>query len=120
PLLVVAAATDHRWADLGSAAVGAAIGFGLLLVINLAVPRGMGMGDVKLAGVEGAFLGFLGVGYVFVGLFLAFVLGAVGGVLLIATGLRSRRDHIPFAPSLAAGALLAVLVGSSIIDWYRG
>jgi leader peptidase (prepilin peptidase)/N-methyltransferase len=120
PLLVVAAATDHRWVDLRSAAVGAAIGFGLLLVINLAVPRGMGMGDVKLAGVEGAFLGFLGVGHVFVGLFLGFVLGAIGGVLLIATGLRSRRDHIPFAPFLAGGALLAVLVGSSVLDWYRG
>jgi leader peptidase (prepilin peptidase)/N-methyltransferase len=120
PLLVVAAATDHRWVDLRSAAIGAAVGFGLLLVINLINPRGMGMGDVKLAGVEGLFLGFLGIGHVLLGLFLGFLLGAVGGLLLIATGLRSRRDHVPFAPFLSGGALLAVLIGSPFLDWYRG
>jgi leader peptidase (prepilin peptidase)/N-methyltransferase len=120
PLLVLAAGTDHRWVDLRSAAVGAAVGFVLLLAINLVNPRGMGMGDVKLAGVEGAFLGFLGVGHILLALFLGFLLGAVGGLLLIATGLRTRRDHIPFAPFMAAGALVAVLVGSPFLDWYRG
>jgi leader peptidase (prepilin peptidase)/N-methyltransferase len=78
----------------------------------------MGMGDVKLAGVLGLFLGYLSIGHVFVGLFLGFALGAVLGVILIATGIRSRKDHIPFGPFLAAGALLCVFVGPAILDWY--
>ncbi|MCU1483480.1 MAG: prepilin signal peptidase PulO-like peptidase [Actinomycetia bacterium] len=120
PLLVLAAAVDDRWHDLGTAAVGGAIGFGVLLVINLVTPRGMGMGDVKLAGVLGAWLGFLDLGHVFLGLFLGFLLGSVGGILLLATGLRTRKDHIPFAPFLAAGAVVAILVGSPLLDWYGG
>jgi leader peptidase (prepilin peptidase)/N-methyltransferase len=120
PLLVLAAALDHRWDDLGRALAGAAIGFGILLAINLVTPRGMGMGDVKLAGVLGAWLGFLDIGLVFLGLFLGFLLGAVGGIALLATGVRTRKDHIPFAPFLAAGAVLAILVGSPLLDWYGG
>jgi leader peptidase (prepilin peptidase)/N-methyltransferase len=120
PLLVLAAALDHRWDDLGRALAGAAIGFGILLAINLVTPRGMGMGDVKLAGVLGAWLGFLDIGHVFLGLFLGFLLGAVGGIALLATGVRTRKDHIPFAPFLAAGAVLAILVGSPFLDWYGG
>jgi leader peptidase (prepilin peptidase)/N-methyltransferase len=120
PLLVLAAALDHRWDDLGRALAGAAIGFGILLAINLVTPRGMGMGDVKLAGVLGAWLGFLDIGHVFLGLFLGFLLGAVGGIALLATGVRTRKDHIPFAPFLAAGGVLAILVGSPLLDWYGG
>jgi leader peptidase (prepilin peptidase)/N-methyltransferase len=120
PLLVLAAVLDSRGHDLGMAVVGAAIGFGILLAINLVTPRGMGMGDVKLAGVLGAWLGFLDLGHVFLGLFLGFLLGSVGGLLLLATGVRTRKDHIPFAPFLAAGAVLAILVGSPLLDWYGG
>ncbi len=54
------------------------------------------------------------------GLFLGFVYGAVVGMFLIATKLRSRKDHVPFGPFLAAGAMTAVLVGDVIVDWYRG
>lgn len=109
PLLLVAAAADDRWRDARSAVLGAILGFGLLLLIHVVNPRGMGMGDVKLAGMEGLFLGFLGVGRILVGLFLGFLLGSVIGIALIATKVRSRKDHIPFGPFLAAGALLAVI-----------
>ena len=120
PLLALAAVADGTGHDVAMAATGAAIGFGLLLVINLVVPRGMGMGDVKLAGVLGLWLGYLDLGHVFLGLFLGFLLGSLGGGVLIATGLRSRRDHIPFAPFLAAGAVVAILVGAPLLDWYGG
>ena len=120
PLLGLAVLLDGTGHDAAMALAGAAIGFGLLLVINLVVPRGMGMGDVKLAGVLGLWLGYLDLGHVFLGLFLGFLLGSLGGALLIATGLRSRKDHIPFAPFLAAGALLAILVGAPFLDWYGG
>jgi leader peptidase (prepilin peptidase)/N-methyltransferase len=80
----------------------------------------MGMGDVKLALVLGLFLGWLDLAHVALGLFLGFALGAVVGLALIALRLRSRRDHVPFAPFLAAGSVLAVLVGNPILNWYGG
>lgn len=120
PMLLLAAVADDRWHDLGQGVLGAVVGFSLLLVVHLLSPRGMGMGDVKLAGVLGLFLGFLSIGRVFLGLFLGFVLGSVIGIVLIATRLRTRKDHIPFGPYLAAGAMLSVLVGGRILEWYRG
>jgi leader peptidase (prepilin peptidase)/N-methyltransferase len=118
PLLVGAAAIDDRWGDLGRAALGAVVGLGLLLLIHLANPRGMGMGDVKLAGVIGLYLGYEGVRVALYGLFLGFLLGSVVGVFLIATKLRSRKDHIPFAPYLAGGAVLAIFTAREFFAWY--
>jgi leader peptidase (prepilin peptidase)/N-methyltransferase len=115
---VLAAAIDDRWGDLGRAVLGGLIAFAALLLLNLLNPRYMGMGDVKLAFVLGLHLGWISLGRVPVGLFLGFLLGAVGGLLLIATGIRSRKDHIPFAPFLSAGALLAVFFGGTLLDWY--
>ena len=118
PLLLVAAAADG-WSHARDALIAAAIGFGLLLVVNLVYPAGMGMGDVKLAGVQGLFLGYLGPGHLLLGLFLGFLLGSVGGVALIASGIRTRKDHIPFAPFLAAGAYIALLAGEFLLEIYR-
>jgi leader peptidase (prepilin peptidase)/N-methyltransferase len=118
PLLAAAAGADGRWDDLRRGLLGAVIASGGLLAMNLLNPRWMGMGDVKLALVLGLNLGWLGLGYVGLGLFAGFLLGAVGGLALIAAGIRSRRDHIPFAPFLAAGALVAVLIGQQVLDWY--
>jgi leader peptidase (prepilin peptidase)/N-methyltransferase len=70
--------------------------------------------------VLGLWLGSLDLGHVFLGLFLGFLLGSVVGGLLIVLGRRGRRDHIPFAPFLAAGALAAILVGGPFLDWYGG
>lgn len=120
PLLAVVALVDGAWGDLATALVGAVAASGGLLLIHLIHPKGMGMGDVKLALVLGLFLGWLDLAHVALGLFLGFFLGAVGGVLLIALRLRSRRDHVPFAPFLAGGALVAVLVGNPLLDWYVG
>lgn len=119
PLLVGAAAVDHRWLPLARAAAGAGIAFGLLLLIHLISPRGMGFGDVRLAAVLGLFLGWLGLGHVFVGLFLAFLLASAVGIGLLATKRRTRKDPVPFGPFLAAGAYLAVLVGHTLLRWYR-
>ncbi|HVM65916.1 MAG TPA: prepilin peptidase [Acidimicrobiales bacterium] len=120
PLLAVAAAAEGTWGQLRNAAIGGAVGFGLLLVIHVAMPRGMGFGDVRLAGVIGMMLGWLGLGYLFLGLFLAFLLAAVIGIVLIATRLRTRKDAVPFGPFLAMGAVLAALWGHAILRAYRG
>jgi leader peptidase (prepilin peptidase)/N-methyltransferase len=115
---VVAAAVDDRWDDLRRAGIGGVIAFGGLLALNLINPRYMGMGDVKLALVLGTFLGWLRLGFVPVGLFLGFFLGSIGGIALIALGVKTRKDHIPFAPFLAGGALLAIFIGRVLLDWY--
>lgn len=118
PLLVLAGVATGEWGDLARAAAGGAIAFLVLFIIHVAAPRGMGFGDVRLAGVIGTGLGYLGLGYVAVGLFLAFVTSAFIGIALIATRVRSRKDRIPFGPFLALGCLLAVLAGGPILRWY--
>ncbi len=118
PLLAVAALVDGEWGSFGFALLGALAAGAGLLVVNLASPRGMGMGDVKLALVLGLFLGWIDLGHVLLGMFLGFLLAALGGVVLITLKLRTRRDHVPFAPFLAAGAALAVLAGDPILAWY--
>lgn len=89
-------------------------------IVHLISPRGMGMGDVKLAFLLGAHLGWVGWGEVGLGFFLGFLYGSLVGVGLLVTGLRGRREHIPFAPFLAAGTMTAILWGEPIITWYRG
>ncbi len=80
--------------------------------------EGMGFGDAKLAAVIGLFLGFLGVDYVIVANFAAFVLGAVGSLFMIMIGRRTRRDKIPFGAYLSLGALVSLLVAQPVLAWY--
>ncbi len=117
-LLVVAAWADDRWDDLGHAVVGGIAAWVFFGVLWLAYPRGMGFGDVRLAPLLGAHLGFLSLMHVFVGIFLAALLGAVSGLALQATGRRGGRDPIPFGPFLALGALVTVLFGAAFLGWY--
>ena len=119
PLLVLAAALEDDWAGVRTAAIGGVMAWGLLLVIHLISPRGMGFGDVRLAGLIGMTLGWLSVGHVLVGLFLGFLTASVVGVSLIFLKLKGRKDKVPFGPFLATGAYLAILFGDPIIAWYR-
>jgi leader peptidase (prepilin peptidase)/N-methyltransferase len=120
PLLVLAAAAGGTWGDLRNAAIGGVAGFGALFVIHVISPRGMGFGDVRLAGVIGMMLGWLGLRYIVLGLFLGFLLAAVIGIVLIAARLKTRKDAVPFGPFMAMGAVLAVLWGHPILQAYRG
>ena len=118
PLLLVAAAVDGDWKSAREATIGGVAAFATFFAIHLISPRGMGFGDVRLSGVIGMFLGWLGMWHVALGLFLAFLLASVIGVGLIALKLRSRKSHIPFGPFLALGAVLAVLVGDPLLRAY--
>jgi leader peptidase (prepilin peptidase)/N-methyltransferase len=101
--------------------VGAAIGLvafgGGLLAVALIRPGGMGMGDVKLAGLIGMVLGALGLRYVAVAAGLAILAGGAGAVVALVAG-RSRKAAIPFGPFLVAGAVAAALWGSRIAEAY--
>ncbi len=77
------------------------------------------MGDVKLTGVIGLVLGALGLRYVAVAAGVAILLGGLAGLAALAAG-RGRKGAIPFGPSLAAGAIAAVVVGERLASWYLG
>lgn len=117
-LTVAAALLDGSPGSALRAVLAGVAGFAFLLLLALISPRGMGMGDVKLAAFIGLGLGYLSWGHLVLGLFLAFVLGGLIGMLLLVTGLRSRSDQIPFGPYLALGAMLALLAGGPLIDAY--
>ena len=80
----------------------------------------MGYGDVRLSALIGLCLGWLGLRHVAVGLFLGFLIGAVVGLALIATGSSTRKTRIPFGPFLALGAVIAVLWGQGLVDLWLG
>jgi leader peptidase (prepilin peptidase)/N-methyltransferase len=95
-------------------AAGAAGGFFLLAA--LAYPRGMGMGDVKLAGVMGLFLGRS----VAPALLAALIAGTLVGMAVIARkgAQEGRKTAVPFGPFLALGGVVGLLAGGPIVDWY--
>ena len=117
-LLGVATLLGSQSGEPLRALLGGAIAFALYFGLCLAYPAGMGFGDVKLSGVLGLYLGWLGWGALVVGLFLAFLLGGVVGVLLIAFGRAGRKTAVPFGPFMLAGVLVAVLVGQPLADAY--
>lgn len=117
-LLGTAAALTGDGGALLSAAVGAAALYVIYLVLALVYPGGMGFGDVKLAGVLGMFLGYLGWGPLIVGGFAAFVLGGVFALALVAARRARKGTGIPFGPWMLAGAWLGILAGPTIWSAY--
>jgi leader peptidase (prepilin peptidase)/N-methyltransferase len=90
---------------------------GLLLAAALAYPRGMGLGDVKLAATMGIFLGR----DVAPAILIALLAGSFVGLALIARhGAEARKQAIPFGPFLALGGVVGLLVGEELVDWYLG
>lgn len=118
-LFVLAALLEGAPSVALRAVLGGLVAFGFLLVLALINPRGMGMGDVKLAGFIGIGLGYLGWPYVLLGMFGAFLLGGGVAIALMAARLKGRKDTIPFGPYLAAAALLTLLAGRSLLEGYR-
>jgi leader peptidase (prepilin peptidase)/N-methyltransferase len=93
---------------LGRAAAGAALLAGLLLLVHLCSPRGMGFGDVKLGVPLGLAVGATGVAHVVVALVVASLIGAVAGLVVLAR-YRDRVRAFAFGPCLCAGAVLVLL-----------
>jgi leader peptidase (prepilin peptidase) / N-methyltransferase len=91
----------------------------LYAIPAFARPGAMGMGDVKLAGVLGLFLGWVGVPSALVGLLGGFVLGGIAGLALLLAG-RGRSAQLAFGPWLLAGAWIGILLGEPIAAGYLG
>jgi leader peptidase (prepilin peptidase) / N-methyltransferase len=105
-----------------SALIRAGIGLAALYLLYFSMamiyPSGMGFGDVKLAGVLGLFLGFLGWGPLIVGAFAAFALGGLFAIVLIALRRVDRRSGIPFGPWMLSGAWVGVFFGVALWSAY--
>jgi len=97
------------------ALAGSGLGFGMMLVIYLVTRGGAGAGDVKLAALLGAMLGFP---QIVAGLALGYILGGIAAVILLVLRIKSRKDPIPFGPALVIGTALVVLGGTGVYSWY--
>jgi leader peptidase (prepilin peptidase)/N-methyltransferase len=117
-LLAVAATATGEWSPLLRGLLGMAAMYGFYFAIRFAYPKGMGYGDVKLAGVLGLYTGFLGWGAWAVALFGGFLLGGVVSIGLVLAGRAGRRSKVPYGPFMVLGALLAVLVGQPLANAY--
>jgi leader peptidase (prepilin peptidase) / N-methyltransferase len=110
---VIAAVGDPS--SLPERAIAAAAAGGGLFLVVLAYPKGMGLGDVKLAAVMGLFLGR----NVAPAILVALLVGSVVGLGLIARhGAEARKRAIPFGPFLALGGIVGLLAGDQLIGWY--
>jgi leader peptidase (prepilin peptidase) / N-methyltransferase len=102
--------------DLVENLIAGAGAFAFLLAAVIAYPRGMGMGDVKLAGAMGLYLGVS----VIPALLTAFLSGSVVGVFILAReGAAGRKKAVPFGVFLALGGIVGVLAGPELIDVYE-
>ena len=118
-LLGAAAAVNHDGGSAVRALVGAAAMGAFYFTLLLVYPAGMGFGDVKLAPVLGAYLGWLGFGSLAVGTFLGFLYGGVVGIAAMAVGKAGRKSKLPFGPFMLLGVLTAVLAGQQLVDAYK-
>ena len=105
-----------------NSALGVVVGGGIILVIGMGgsaiyKKEAMGGGDVKLAAMIGAFLGWR---YIIISLFLGFFLGALIGIILIMTKIKKREDVVPFGPFIILGSFITLIWGEQIISWYLG
>jgi leader peptidase (prepilin peptidase)/N-methyltransferase len=103
--------------DVIRAGIGMLAYGGVLLLVAIVSPKGMGMGDVKLTALIGLVLGSVGLRYVTVAAGAGVLLGGVGAIVALSAG-ASRKNAIPFGPFLAAGALVAAFLAPQISSVY--
>jgi leader peptidase (prepilin peptidase)/N-methyltransferase len=118
--LLGAAAVSGEWGSLRRAVIAGAIGFAVFYALWFVFPRGVGFGDVRLSGVLGLALGWLGWAQFVSGLYGGFFLGAIVGVALIAAKVMTRKQMVPFGPFMLVGALGGVLLGAPLERLYLG
>jgi len=109
--LVAASAATGRFRPLLDAAIGGVAAFAVFFALWWCFPRGLGYGDVRLAGLIGTALGWLGPGELYLGFLAAFVAGTALGIALMARRGTGRKTLLPFGPPLALGAAFGILWG---------
>jgi leader peptidase (prepilin peptidase)/N-methyltransferase len=117
-LLAASSLLSGSWGDLGRAGLGLVILGSFYFIAAFLYPAGMGFGDVKLAGLLGLYLGYLGWGPLIVGGFSAFLFGGVFSIVLIALKRMGRKGGIPFGPWMLVGAWFGVFAGPAVWNGY--
>ncbi|MCF8002357.1 MAG: prepilin peptidase [Halanaerobiales bacterium] len=97
--------------------LGLIIPAGILLLIALTYKKGMGIGDVKLIGMIGVFIGWK---YALISIFIGALFGSIYGIYMMLIDKMTRKTRIPFGPFISLGAVLMILYGDIIINWYLG
>ncbi|MDD9206639.1 A24 family peptidase [Georgenia sp. 10Sc9-8] len=113
--LTVAAAVDGYWSSLGRAALAALVLLVGYFVLAFLSPSGLGLGDVKLSGLVGGFLGWLGWAHVLTGTLAAFVIGGLVAAVLLVIGRAGRHSDIAFGPWMMAGAVVGAAWGPLLV-----
>jgi len=103
--------------NIGRAAIGGGIGFVVFFLIVIVSRGGMGLGDVKLAALIGLATGFP---LVIVALIMGMILGGLVAVILLGFKIKKRKEAMPFGPFLAVAAIVTLLWGNNILNWYVG
>ncbi|UFU15825.1 prepilin peptidase [Curtobacterium sp. C1] len=117
-LLAVSSASGGDWGALGRGLIGMVGLASIYLLAAIVVPGGMGMGDVKLAGIIGLVLAYLGWGPLAVGSFAAFQLGGTFAIVLVTLRRTDRKGGIPFGPWMVSGAWVGVFFGTGLWNAY--
>jgi len=119
-LLAVASWGADDWPAMLRAVIGGVALYAFYFVMVLVKPGAMGFGDVKLAGILGAYLAWLGWGSFAVGAFAAFLVGGVFSIGLMVAGRAGRKSKIPFGPWMLIGCAIGVAFGESLWSAYLG
>lgn len=122
PVLLVIATwgSGEAWSSLLRVLIGGVVLYAVYFLLMLVQPGGMGFGDVKLAGILGGYLAWVGWGAFLVGAFAAFLLGGVYAVVLLALRRAGRKTGIPFGPWMILGAWAGIVSGAELWDAYLG
>lgn len=116
-LLALLAGLFRPEPGLWSALLGGAVGFGFFFTIAVASKGGLGAGDVKLAAVIGLMTGFP---QVVIALVIGVSIGGLTALFLLLTRAKGRKSYIPYAPFLVVGAVVALLYGQELVQWWAG
>ena len=119
-LLALAAGELGDWHALLTAGISGVALTGVFWVIHFVAPKGMGRGDVRMAGLCGMLLGFLGWRVVLVGFMACVISAGLVGVALIATGRANAKTQVPFGPYLALGTMVGLLFGGALVRVWLG
>lgn len=118
-LLVVAtvATGEPRWQG---ALIGLLVMGGFYVLLSLLPGGGVGGGDVRLAPVIGAVLGWLSVAHLLIGMAAGFLIGGLGAMVLLVLGRAGRKTHIAYGPAMCLGAWVAIAFSARILTWLAG
>ncbi len=116
-LTLLAGALSGDWDSVVRAGWGWLVAGGTFFLLWFVYPRGLGYGDVRLSGLLGISLGYLGWGELLTGVYAGFLLGGVGGLLLSVLRIVDRKAY-PFGPFMLVGAVVGLLAGPGVAAWY--